>query len=182
MARKKRPSRISKKVYCFIVEGCTEENYLNHLKKLYKKSATIKNCKGGNAKGVMEKAKKIIENDLFSGYLIWFDKDRYFYETDYNLKNSLESKINVEKIFMSDPCIEKWLLAHFEETNFNQLECNFFENRLRDKKYIPNYKKNECILLEKFINKNNIDTAIINYPEIGNIFKKYFKIIQSGGR
>ncbi|GEM_PF-6338483 len=43
--RKTRPSKQSKKLYYFIVEGCTEENYLKLLKQIYKKDAKIYNCK-----------------------------------------------------------------------------------------------------------------------------------------
>lgn len=69
--RKSRKKRQSKKVHLFIVEGCTEENYIKHLKKLYRKSGKTENCKGGSAKAVMEQTKKLIKKhqDDYSGYI-----------------------------------------------------------------------------------------------------------------
>jgi hypothetical protein len=60
MARDKRSPRKSIRPYYFIVEGFTEENYLYLLKQLFKKSAIIKNCKGGSANNVLSEAEKII--------------------------------------------------------------------------------------------------------------------------
>ena len=70
--RKSRETRESKKVYYFIVEGCTEEKYIKLLKILYKKDATIKNCNGGSARNVLNEAKKIItkNKDEYLGYIV----------------------------------------------------------------------------------------------------------------
>ena len=64
MARDKRPPRKSIRPYYFIVEGFTEENYLCLLKQLFKKSATLKNCKGGSANNVLSEAEKIINKNV----------------------------------------------------------------------------------------------------------------------
>jgi len=176
MARKSRSSikRPIKEVFCFIVEGFTEKNYIGRLKGLYRKSGKIENCEGGSAGGVLEKAEKCIERnrDKFSGYIIWFDSDKYSPSDDSNLKNQLEARKNVE-IYISKPCIENWLLAHFQTISIYQDKC---ESCIKDLKiYIPNYKKNDCLLLEKYITQENIEIAIKNYPIIGQIPEKYFK-------
>jgi hypothetical protein len=184
MARQQRIQRELKEVYYFIVEGYTEENYLNLLKKLYKKSGDIKNCKGGNAKGVMEKAQKLINSKegLYDGFVIWFDGDRYDPKNPEELKlySRLLKKEKVE-IYISEPCIEAWLLAHFETVQHcKNKECSKCEEKL--KTHIPNYEKNNCTLLENYIKKYNICDAIINYPaikdyqKIGFFLQNYFNI------
>ncbi len=173
MGQKRRQKRTSKKVYCFIVEGYTEENYIAILRKIYRKSADVKNCGGGNAKGVLKKAKKIISDnkDDYSGYVIWFDRDRYFPSKDTNLKRSLEVNKNVS-VYISNPCIEAWLLAHFKPVTSSRSNCSFYENEL--KRYIPTYHKNKRGLLDRNLNKTRIHQAIINCPTIGEIAQKYF--------
>ena len=176
MAREKRPLRKSIRPYYFIVEGFTEENYLYLLKQLFKKSGIIKNCKGGSANNVLSEAKKIIDksnSDDHSGYIIWFDQDRYDERSDSNLKDSLEK--NKEKnvaIYISKPCIENWLLAHFQPINLNEYECSACEKKLL--KYIPNYDKNDPDLLKKVITEKEIQNAIANHPELGKIRTEYF--------
>jgi len=178
MGRKQPTTKTSPpKKYYFVVEGCTEENYLKRLKQLYPdhRVAEIEDSKGGNAKSVLIKGKKIINKykQAYLGYVIWFDKDRYFSQ-DKNLKEELENNESV-KIYMSEPCIEHWLLAHFQKINLSEnQDCQFYEELIRKKKYIPHYKKNKCPLLERFIDKNKVETAIENYPEIGKIPRTYF--------
>ena len=166
--RKSRPVKKSKKIYYFIVEGYTEENYIKLLKQTYKKDAQIKNCHGGSAKKVLLEAKKIVKknSDDYLGYVIWFDKDTYNLSSDHNLKKPLESRSDVS-IYISSPCVENWLLAHFESVNLNLSSCKICEQKL--KQYIPNYEKNDCYLLTKYIQREQIERAITNYPEIGEI-------------
>jgi len=174
MAREKRPQRKSIRPYYFIVEGYTEENYLKLLKQLSKKSVIIKNCRGGSANNVMQEAKEIINKvnpDDYSGYIIWFDQDTYFVSSDSNLKKSLESKNNV-KIYISQPCIENWVLAHFQSVNLDETECRNCHQKLL--KHIPNYHKNRFDLLQQVITHKGIQTAIANYAELGQIYTEYF--------
>lgn len=173
MNRKKSKKRISKKVFLFIVEGCTEENYIKRLKLIYRKGAKIVNCEGGSAKAVMNKAKKlrIKHKDDYAGYVVWFDQDTYFSDKDFNLKNRLEANDDLE-IYVSNPCVENWLLAHFQSILAETYDCNNCIKTLE--KYIPNYCKNDCILLNKYINKENVISATHNYPDIGRLPTKYF--------
>ena len=173
MARKKTIKRKSKQVFLFIVEGCTETNYINLLKRLYKKNAVINNCKGGSAKSVMKEAEKIVEKhgDYYTGYIVWFDFDTFISSQDHNIKTSLESKNNVS-IFINKPCVENWLLSHFTSKMSCNSKCSDCVKQLFS--FIPNYDKNDCRKLNKYIDKKNIENAIDNYPDIGQIPKKYF--------
>ncbi|WP_069470086.1 RloB family protein [Candidatus Marithrix sp. Canyon 246] len=174
MARKTRKPRKSKIVYYFIVEGCTEENYIKLLKKIYRKPGKIKNCDGGSAKNVLEEAKKIIQSndDDCSGYVIWFDGDTYL-PNDKNLKNKLSTP-NDTSVYITQPCVESWLLAHFQKINLkSDKKCKEYEKALDHVDRIPNYKKADCRLLERYITKEQIETAIQNYPDIGNIPKQF---------
>lgn len=169
MARKKRnASRTSNKYVCFIVEGCTEENYIKLLKLLYRQGIQIKNCNGGSARKVLEEARKIIRrhNDEYIGYVIWFDRDIYNASKDSNLLSSLKSLDNVE-IYISNPCVENWLLAHFQEINQNEPKCDHCIKTL--KHHVKLYQKNDCNMLTKFITKVEINIAITNYPELQGI-------------
>lgn len=171
MGRKKRnTSRQSNRNICFIVEGCTEENYIKLLRLLYKKGAAIKNCNGGSAKKVLEEAKKIIRkhSDDYKGYVIWFDRDTYNESTDRNLLSSLKSN-NLVEIYISNPCIENWLLAHFQKTNRNESKCDRCLKDLR--KYIPKYDKNDCNLLKRFITLERISVAMSNYSSLKGVPK-----------
>jgi hypothetical protein len=62
---------------------------------MYRKKTGIYNCKGGNAKTVLEEAKDISKKhrDYYSGYIVWFDSDAYNPSTDNNLKQSLEASL-----------------------------------------------------------------------------------------
>jgi len=176
MARKKAPKRKSQpKQYFFFVEGCTEENYIQLLKTLYRQHQQVakpQNCNGGSARHVLMEAKRFIPKygPEYLGYVIWFDKDRYF-SSDNQLKHEVE-KLGAE-IYISDPCIEHWLLAHFQPINLSEnQDCRFYEKKL--KKHISNYHKNDCQLLKAYINDEKIKIAIKHYPEIGKISQKYF--------
>ncbi len=178
MARDKRSPRKSIRPYYFIVEGSTEENYLLLLKNLYKNGAKIKNCGGGSVKNILLESEKIINKnnpDDYLGYVIWFDQDT-FVSSDSNLKNSLEKRENVT-IYITKPCIENWLLAHFEKINLNEYECKNCQQKLT--KHIPNYHKNNFDLLQQVITLKEIEVAIANYPELGKIRTEYFKKIVS---
>lgn len=57
--RKQTTSRERHQKYCFIAEGCTEENYIHRLKELYPHHKVDKprNCNGGSAKTILKEAK-----------------------------------------------------------------------------------------------------------------------------
>ncbi len=113
------------------------------------------------------------KKEIYSKFIVWFDNDRF------NPKNREESKLYntllkaKADIYMSEPCIETWLLAHFETVQqCKNKECKSCQEKL--KTYIPNYEKNNCTLLEKHINQKNICDAIKNYPELSKFLSAYF--------
>ena len=172
MARKKRDSyKKSNKTIYFIVEGCTEENYIKLLKLLYRKNAQIKNCNGGSARNVLKEAKKTIDEygDEYIGYVVWFDRDTYDPAKESNLFNSLKANNNV-KIYVSSPRVENWLLAHFQQINKSEPQCDRCK-KILEQKYIAKYDKNDCNMLTKFITEQEISTAVNNYPALKNIPK-----------
>jgi hypothetical protein len=73
---------------------------------------------------------------------------------------------------MSQPCVENWLLAHFQPINLNEYECKSCQKKLT--KHIPNYHKNNFDLLQQIITIKEIEVAIANYPELGKIRTEYF--------
>lgn len=172
--RSKRPlKRKRMPVYLFIVEGCTEKNYINCLKQLYRKNGEIKNSQGGSAKAVMQLAEKqiaLFQNE-YTGFVVWFDADTYNERKDKEQLARLQSDDNVT-VLMSKPCIENWLLAHFESPKSKNSHCKHCERRLRT--YIPSYKKGDCRLIERYIDKSHVERAIQNDPIIGLIPKTYF--------
>ena len=171
MARKKRQSyRPSKKYICFIVEKCTEENYIKLFKLLYRQGVQVKKCNGGSAKKVLEAASRIIRRhgDEYLSYVLWFERDTYNPSQDANLLNSLKSKDNVEVYISSPPCIENWLLAHFQQINQNEPKCDRCLKILKQK-YISKYEKNDCNMLTKFIAEPEINSAVANYPNLKGI-------------
>ncbi len=162
----------------FIVEGCTEENYIKVLKKLYRKSAKLKNIEGGSAKNILTQAEKIInDNSEYSNFIVWFDDDTLT-PNDTNLLNQVKQLTNVN-VVISYPCIETFLLAHFQKLNENQLNnsCKSFEDKLK-KDYMLNYSKNNCKLLEKSIKIENIENLKINCSKYVNNFDKIFKFFE----
>ena len=69
---------------------------------------------------------------------------------------------------------ERWLLCHIEQQSRKFPKCEDCEEYLK-KYYIPNYDKNDCQLLEKYIKKENILQALNeNCKEQGRVFKQCF--------
>jgi hypothetical protein len=178
MDRKRLKPRKSKKVFCFTVEGCTERNYIQVIRKLYKRKVAfdpINPC-GGGAKTVLLEAQRAILKDEHSGYVIWFDGDMDSPDNK-QLKDQLTSHCRKNKtpllILISIPCIENWLLCHFEKKSFDGI-CSNVERRL--KRHIKGYEKNNCYQLEGCITKASIKKALTNYgkPKKFKVISNYF--------
>ena len=135
----------------------------------------MKNCHGGSAKAVLSTANKIIKKykRVYLGFIIWFDKDTCSTDTEeVNIREQLKQRHNV-KLLISDPCVEHWLLAHFQTINLAENQtCKHYEAKL--KYYIEHYKKNNCHQLEQHLDLEKVNFAIQNYPEIGAVCQQYF--------
>ncbi len=163
--RKKR--KLKKSIPFVIVEGQTEENYIELLKNRFSIGAKCKNTTGGNAIGVLKEAKKIIKNnkEYYSTFFIWFDSDKIQNSEKFlNLCKKLNT-INPEVFIMiSKPCVEAFLLAHFIQLNENQLnnDCTYYEHLLKD--HIANYEKDNLKQLKQHINQSSVCNVLTNYP------------------
>ncbi len=172
--RKNSLKKTSIPVPLFIVEGYTEYNYINLIKKIYHKDVAIENCKGGGAKSVLLLSDRIIKNDeqYYESFVIMYDLDTYN-RVDEPLKVSI-SAIEAVEILEFDPCFENWLLQHFQDKKIKTADCSKCVDALE--KHIPNYKKNDFKMLEKYINEGLFIQACDRQPIIGNVLKEYFFI------
>lgn len=178
MARRKRQKRTSEPVYFFVVEGDTEENYIKLLKRLYRKPGQIYNCDGGNARTVLKQTLAQIAahqkfggaND-YSGYVVWFDDDA-FETSDREEREKVEAHERVSDVFVSCPCVENWLLAHFQRPCSPQRQCSDCETALR--KHIPHYHKSSLSILETHIDKEKVEAAMGHMSALADLPGTYF--------
>lgn len=175
MGRRSRPKRKPKPVALYIVEGSTEKNYIKCLKspEMFREGHKVRSCDGGGAKNVLNVAEDLIEKygGMYSGYVIWFDKDTYTAQ-EKNLKEKLSRRKKVT-VVMSDPCVENWLLAHFQNPiRSRSTRCRDCESALCG--YIPNYSKSNYLQLQQNITRDQVLTAVDRLPKVGKAFKGYF--------
>ncbi len=166
--RKESSKRQAPIIGLFIVEGCTEENYIKLLKTLYRSGHRVHNCKGGSAKNVLKEARTKIRENEHDFYVLLFDADTDTSDNDQEKRNIQEVAKGYSKeiaIIVSEPCFENWLLAHFGK-RLPHKDCKSCERELA-KSHIPNYKKNDCVLLERHIEVSKIWEAVIFSEEIG---------------
>ncbi len=163
-----------KKAYCFLVEGKTEEHYINLLKKIYEKVVRVECCNGGGANGVLKYSKKYVADNkgLFSDFIILYDEDtraRNIKIVEKREKELDSLKYSEVKRIVFNPCFEQWILWHFKKKKENT--CEKVTSVL--KKYIPDYQKNDFEQIEKYIDKEKIQEVLKlqttdNFTEIIN--------------
>lgn len=167
---------------CHIIhEGCTEEHYLRHLFQLMgMPSSSLKaqfhNYQGGGAFNALYKFKALVDdqgNSHIKHYLIMMDNDVPNVNT---VKNQIFAYAPPGKdisFITSEPCIEGFLIAHFE-ANFmsNTYHKCIAKTILRGKpqcaqciahltrNHIPNYSKSNCqVSFSEKITKKGIAQA-----------------------
>jgi len=179
-------SRKGKKTYSVIVDGKTEVWYLQMLKKNETLPRTDIKPELPKKKKLSEQFKSVIDNSNIYDEVIWIvDFDTIIKETRENkpgtttaLQEFKEYQKEIDKnhpnvqILVNTPCLEIWLLLHFEPIGKIFPDCGGAEKILRTK-HIKNYEKSE-----KFYKKrdNDIyklladkrDTAIENAEKIGD--------------
>jgi hypothetical protein len=178
MSRKQRErQKLSNGVPYFLVEGCTEENYIKLLKKIYSKRAEVKKVNGKGVNHLIKQYHKERDIKNYDEQILWFDNDTCSIEDNQKIEKLKKENPNI-KIVKSIVCIETFLLSHFEKINKNQLhnDCLNFEINLKN--YINNYKKNNCVQLEKYINKDTIDSMRNNYCHFDNEIKQIFNFFE----
>lgn len=160
----------------------TEKNYILLCRSIYRKPGKFyppsKPTGGGARSTILEAIKAIEDNsDYYSGYILWFDEDC---DTDENsdLKQKffqLAQDNNVEALILcSRPCIENWLLCHFEQKKSEDHICSYYKSKL--KKYVHDYIKGDKSQIFKYFNRENQVYAINNYgaPQDFKILEEYF--------
>ncbi len=172
MAQRERKPKFSepkRKTYARVLivgEGKTELTYFNFIKEIYSPiRANIEVFASTNPQPdkilefTNDKVRESVNNP-YSHVFCVFDRDDNlkFNETCQKMEN------NDYKLARSWPCFEYWLLVHFEQKRPYFYECNECCKRIKDKKYIPHYKKGDMAMLKKFIDKAKIETAIEYSP------------------
>ncbi len=159
MARRKGKTfkvRPAKPSIAILVDGNTEEWYLNMLKENERDlQIQIKPelPKKKSIKDQYNKIKELAESEYTK--VVWivdFDviqkettEARKGTETQMQqfakLRESLEKNYSNVTVLVNNPCLEFWLLLHFEQTSKYFMRCIDAEKQL--KKHLPDYKKTE---------------------------------------
>lgn len=130
-----------KPLVVFCVEGQSEESYINALRKFrYNDEIAFQflNQQGTSLKNLLRACGRATKNPDYKGasaYWIVCDVDR---NRDHagELKKWLQAQKN--RIALSHPCLEYWLLLHF----ISSPECSNAANAERElKRHLPEYKK-----------------------------------------
>ena len=157
--------------YLIVVEGETEQLYLESLKSLMdyerKKQINIKIVKAnaGNAKTFVQDAIKLKKKLELPNVYVVFDNDNYKYIAD---AFALAEKNDI-RIIYSNICFELWFLLHFKFTTSQFEKCNKLILQL--KRHFPGYKKASYKTYEKF---NGIMTdAMENAKKLEDFHQKH---------
>jgi len=146
-----RNRRQLKTVYCVVVEGKTEQWYLQ----LMKKNERLPKI---DIKPELPKRKKLSEIKEFIIELIKKDYDGIFwlidldYFTNKGLLNELgqimddlkkEDKSNKLEILINNPCLEFWYLLHFRDTGRQYVFCNEVIREIKNSTPLKEYNKSQ---------------------------------------
>jgi hypothetical protein len=187
--RKSRKNKIKgKKTYAFVVDGDTEVWYLQMLKR-NERTLSV------NIEPKLP-SKKSIPDQFEMVKFLAVDYTKVFWIIDYDviIKETREAKKGVETaeqlfirlretankienvvVIVNNPCLEFWLLLHFEKISRLFTTCNSAEKQL--KKHLKDYEKTQ----QYFTKQNNdiylktngqISHAIDNSSQLNN-FDKY---------
>lgn len=173
-----------RKKYAIVVDGDCEFWYFQMLKRNNRDLPVDLKPEIPQKKRLSDQFAKILEYANIYDKVIWIvDMDVVNDETKKAKKNSVKpidllksyvNKLNKYEnvsVIINNPCLEYWLLLHFEYTNKFFTDCNGAEKQL--KKHLPNYSKtadfytslNQDIFLKL---KPNLKTAIANSKKTGD--------------
>lgn len=167
-----------------LVEGETEEHYINYLKLIFNIKIKIEIIKKSTlASNIIDEIIKVAT--------------RYNIEEDelilvYDLENSEQERRKFtrngrlihEKTYLTQPYIEFHFLLHFQEPRNKYYRTN--ECDLELKKYLPQYRKGKDFAWDKYVNRDQIiksmDRSISNFQSynqqsfstIGLLIKEHF--------
>lgn len=182
MARKKKtPSR--RRTAAVIVEGETEKWYINMLKR-NERNLAINIKPELNVKNTLEKQYKYVVNAAEDYTKVFWivDFDTILAETRTakkgtytplekfkNYRKEINKKYKNVVIVINNPCLEFWLLLHFEFTAKYFDECGKSIKQL--KKHLPDYEKTE-----RFYTKQDQDIYLKLKPQLQNAIKNADKL------
>ena len=162
---KRNHHRKGKKTYSIIVDGKTEVWYLQMLKKNEDIPRIDIKPELPKKKKLSEQFKSVVENSKIYDEVVWLiDFDTILKETreakpgsktalqELNeYKNEIDKNIDNVELFVNTPCLELWILLHFETIGKFFPNCSDAEKRLK-KLHIKDYEKSE-----KFFKKRSND-------------------------
>lgn len=176
--KRKNSKRAPNERILIVCEGETERLYLTGIKKKFKLGITKEiNIPDENDPSpisvvnyAIEKYNEDRKNNINNEY------DHVFCVIDRDIHQSYEKavseitkqnktiKANKFQIYLSDPSIEYWLLLHHTYTdrpynsNAHKSRGDYVQSDL--KKYVPNYKKTDVNIIERFL--ENLNVALEN--------------------
>lgn len=183
MARSNFRKGRGKKVYSIVVDGKTEAWYLQMLKK----NERLQSIK---IKPDLPKKKRFSELfDYVSEQAKYYDKVIWIIDLDTivaEAKQKKDLKETMQKVaqdisqleengvivIVNNPCLEEWLLLHFDDSAKYYHRCEDAERVLRHKDYLVNYQKTEHYykssndIYSKL--KDRLHNAILRGKKLGN--------------
>jgi hypothetical protein len=177
--RKVRSTRIqSKTTFAVVVDGDCEVWYLQMLKRNERSIAITIEPKIPHRKKLSEQYEIILNLSKDYTKVFWIvDFDVISNETKKSKKGSrtvleefgdyrksIKEKHNNIIVIVNNPCLEFWLLLHFETTSKLFTDCNKAERQL--KKYLKDYEKTQ-----KYYTKENHDIYLKLKPNLKNALK-----------
>ena len=167
MARKKRHIK-SRPAIAVLGEGITEREYFKSLKKYRKLPFKFKPeiPKHSDIQSIVNKANAL--DEIFDKVFCIIDLDRIYANTkERKLYNELKAKNRNLYFIEHYPCLEIWLLLHYEYSTRAYTSCNHLTKFL--KKYINDYQKSENYLSKKdlfLFLKEGLDFAMKNAKQL----------------
>lgn len=162
---KRNQHRKGKKTYSIIVDGKTEVWYLQMLKKNEDLPRIDVKPELPKKKKLSEQFESVIENSKIYDEVVWLiDFDTILKETREakpgsktalqelgEYKNQIDKNITNVELFVNTPCLELWILLHFETIGKFYPNCIDAEKILK-KSHVKDYEKSE-----KFYKKRSND-------------------------
>lgn len=180
--RRKEPSRTPADCILIVVEGRqTEKNYFIDLRKVERLTSikvVVLNSAQSNPVGIVDYAKKVIENGTetispksFEYVYTVFDHDgrvaqyREAIALAKNLDKTYKTAQKNEIRFIpipSNPCFELWFLLHFQKIHPHEISQREVIKSL--KKVWPEYKKNESATYQK--TRHKLKEALVRAKDL----------------
>jgi len=151
--RKNRIIRSLKNTYIIIVDGETEQWYFNAVKAAHQ-SLPFNVKPDLLAKKSLIKQAKYVQEKIDEGYgkVYWLvDLDQILHQNQHSFRREAKrlKRNNGDKIeiLVNNPCLELWLLLHFEQTG--RIFSNCEETTSHLKRHLPRYEKTKKYYLLK---------------------------------